>query len=219
MSLFLAAKLIAWGSHQHHPNTMTHFFSDHKPLIVLLSGWAGSGKDAAATLMVEEMGFMQHAFANSLKADVARTTGIPLENFHSHYAKNRSLATPCSKYPTAQTPRDVLIQHAAAARATDPDVFAKHVADSIRMDMTPRHVISDWRYPNEYEWLRGAFTCPILRVRVQRDSVVPLNDPTEHYLDEAPLDAILHNNGHIADLRDSIKTILHQQGTRIQVGR
>jgi hypothetical protein len=200
---------------------MAHFLSHNSPLIVLLSGWAGSGKDATATLMVEEMGFTQHAFANSLKADVARTTGISLETLHNHYSKNRPLVTPCSMYPTAQTHRDILIQHAAAAREADPDVFAKYVAESIHanMDIMHRHVISDWRYPNEYKYLRDTFQCPILRVRVQRDSVVPLNEPTEHYLDEEPMDAILHNNGHIADLRDSIKAILHQQGTRIQAGR
>jgi hypothetical protein len=32
-------------------------------IILMLSGWAGSGKDAAAALLLEEMGFIRFAFA------------------------------------------------------------------------------------------------------------------------------------------------------------
>jgi hypothetical protein len=183
-----------------------------QPLIVFLSGWAGSGKDAAATLMVEEMGFTRHAFADSLKEDVATRTNIPVATFHSHYAKNRPLEAPSPMYPTALTPRDLLIQHAAAARAANPDIYAEDVARSIGASHGQlRHVISDWRYPNEFDHIRGTMgdTATLLRIRVHRDSVIPIADPTEHYLDTETMDAVILNNGHISDLRDDIKTILY----------
>jgi hypothetical protein len=187
------------------------FHQQTKPLIVLLSGWAGSGKDAAAALMVEEMCFIRHAFADSLKHDVATRTGIPVATFHSH-AKNRSLADPHPDYPTAITPRDLLIQHAATMRLTNPNIYAEHVAAGILATNDLRHVISDWRYPNEYQHITevvGA-TATVLRGRIERASVTALDDSTEHFLDTEPMDFIIQNDGSISDLRDSIKNILYK---------
>ncbi len=50
----------------------------------------------------------------------------------------------------------------------------------------------------------------LLRIRVYRDFVIPSADPTEHYLDTEPMDAVILNNGHISDLRDSIKATLYK---------
>ena len=41
----------------------------HGMMIIMLSGWAGSGKDAAASLLLEEMDCVRFAFADSLKLD------------------------------------------------------------------------------------------------------------------------------------------------------
>jgi hypothetical protein len=186
------------------------FHSQTKPLLVLLSGWAGSGKDAAAALMVEEMCFIRHAFADSLKHDVATRTGIPVATFHS-YAKNKPFTNPPpAEYPTSQTPRDLLIKHAITMRSTNPDIYAEQVAADILTSHEMRHVISDWRYPNEYSHLHGATGFTVLRGRIVRSTVIPLNDPTEHYLDEEPMDFVIQNDGSISDLRDSIKNVLYK---------
>jgi hypothetical protein len=188
------------------------FHSQTKPLIVFLSGWAGSGKDAAAALMVEEMGFQRHAFADSLKHDVATRTGIPVATFHCHHTKNKPLTTPLpAEYSTAQSPRDLLIQHAAAMRATNPNVYAEAVAASILLNHGLRHVISDWRYPNEFEHIRDTLgpTFTLVRIRIERGSVTPSADPTEHYLDEVAMDTVIHNDGSISELRDAIRGALY----------
>jgi hypothetical protein len=193
----------------HQPHTMFH--QQTKPLIVLLSGWAGSGKDAAAALMVEEMCFIRHAFADSLKHDVATRTGIPVATFHSH-AKNKPLATQQPDYPAAITPRDILIQHAAAMRLTNPDIYAEHVSIRILEEKELRHVISDWRYPNEYQHISEVMgaTTTVLRGRIERANVTPLDNPTEHFLDTEPMDFVIRNDGSISDLRDSIKNVLYK---------
>lgn len=171
-------------------------------LVVLLSGWAGCGKDTAAALLVDELGFDRLAFADALKADVAARTGIPLAVFHSA-RKNEPLPT-----HEGQTPRDLLIARAAAVRATDPDAYARVVATQIADSGGGRYVITDWRFRNEYAVLCGDATTTILRVRVVRPDMQPMTDATEHELDNEVFDAVVQNEGSIRDLCDAMKTVL-----------
>lgn len=183
------------------------------PLIVLLSGYSGSGKDAAAALMMDELNFSRVAFADELKRDCARKTGIADHRFFSTSAKDHPLEEPCRAYPMAKTPRDILLMHALVARAADPDVYAKKVVDSIRsrilLGSTDRFVVSDWRYKREAACLAAAHpSATIVRVRIVRPSVIPSADPSEHDLDDASMDAQIENSGTISDLRDALKTVL-----------
>jgi hypothetical protein len=175
------------------------------PLVVLLSGWAGSGKDTAAALLVDELAFERVAFADALKADVATRTGIPLAVFHSA-RKNEPLDAPNAAFPGARTPRDCLIAHATAMRADNPDIYAAIVAAHIGAN-GGRYVISDWRFPNECAALcRHLEGATILRVRIVRPGMLPMADSTEHELDDAAFDAVIQNGGSISELRDRIKT-------------
>lgn len=190
---------------------MAHIYAQQTPLlVVLLSGWAGSGKDTAAALLADELDFARHAFADALKEDVAALTVIPVGVFHSA-RKNAPLVEPVAAFPGAHTPRDCLIARAAAVRAADPDTYAKVVAAQIKDAIGKRFAITDWRYVNEYEVLRRLLpvTATILRVRIERPEQTPLADPTEHYLNEHPFDAVVQNDGSISDLRDKIKAVVH----------
>jgi len=178
------------------------------PLLVMISGWARVGKDAAASLMTDEMGFRRLAFADALKEDVAAATDLPVETFHLA-SKDAPLANICRAYPTARSPRDLLLQHAAAARAKNPDIYATQVAEKIIDEGLSRIVISDWRYKREYNYLRSEFPeYRILRLRINRHGVSGSPEPSEHDLDEEPMDAIIQNNGGISDLRDLLKAAL-----------
>ncbi len=178
------------------------------PILVMISGWARVGKDAAASLMTDEMGFRRLAFADALKEDVAVATGLPVETFHLAI-KDKLLENPCKAYPTAKTPRDLLLQHALAARAKNLDVYAAQVAEKIIDEGLSRVVISDWRYKREYDYLAREFSdYRILRLRINRLGVSGSPDPSEHDLDEEPMDAIIQNNGGISDLRDHLKAAL-----------
>ena len=174
----------------------------------MISGWARVGKDAAASLMTDEMGFRRLAFADALKEIVSAETGLPVETFHLH-TKDAPLEHSCKAYPTAKTPRDLLLQHALVARAKNPDIYAVQVAEKIIDEGLNRIVISDWRYKREYDYLAREFPeFQILRLRINRQGVSGSPDPSEHDLDEEPVDAIIQNNGGISDLRDLLKAAL-----------
>ena len=183
--------------------------------ILMLSGWAGSGKDAAAMLLEEEMGWQRVAFADPLKTTVAEITGLPSELFFSA-AKDLPLppGTVCPLYPSARTPREILLQHAVRERAVDPDIYARTTVQKILESPQKKWVISDWRYQREWAFLVrcvrssvGARAC-IIRARVLRPGVVPSADLTEHDLDHAPMDLVIHNAGTISDLRDALRSVL-----------
>ena len=178
--------------------------------ILLVSGWAGSGKDAVAAAVT---GYRRVAFADPLKCHVAAIAGLLVSVFHDRAAKDRTLYRPCPSYPTARTPRDILLQHAAAARAIDPDVYAREIADEIRgRPDVRRWVISDWRYRREAMFLRSALPSEagydIIRVRVVRPGVVPSADETEHDLDDERMDHILQNTGTLDELQSKCNHIL-----------
>jgi len=158
--------------------------------------------------MTDEMGFRRLAFADALKEDVAVATGLPVETFHMA-SKDAPLTHVSKAYPTAKTPRDLLLQHALAARAKNPDIYATQVAEKIIDEGLSRVVISDWRYKREYDYLAREFPeYRILRLRINRLGVSGSPDPSEHDLDEEPMDAVIQNNGGISDLRDYLKAAL-----------
>jgi len=179
-------------------------------MVVLVSGWAGAGKDCAAALLVEECGFQRVALADALKEDVAKVTGLPLDWFYTA-DKDRPLPTPCAAYPTAKTPRDILLQHALVRRAVDPNVYSKGVAATIMDAPGTRFVVSDWRYLSEHKVLAeelGEFY-HIFRVRIERPGIRQSADPSEHDLDGLTMDYVITNDGTISDLRHAVKHFYH----------
>lgn len=177
--------------------------------VVLLSGWAGSGKDAAAAILVEEMGFRRFAFADALKEDVAQISGLPLATFHTA-AKDKPLEILCKTYPTAKTPRDILLQHARVQRAHNPDIYSGMVIDEIKASSIKKAVISDWRYHREYAHIYRELyeRMPLLTIRIIRPGIIPSPDLTEHDLDNYPFDVEIQNDGALGDLRVKLKAIL-----------
>jgi hypothetical protein len=181
-------------------------------LIVMLSGYARSGKDTAAALLVEEYGFQRLAFADPLKQDVSRRTGLPLEYFTT--ARKDEPLPPDAlhpDFPTAKTPRDMLIQHAAAERSRDNHIYARYVRDAIA-ESPPysRIVITDWRYRSEASVIAELIDAAnyVVYVRITRPDVSPSHDPSEHDLDSYPIDIRIMNSGGLRDLRQFLTTSL-----------
>jgi hypothetical protein len=186
-----------------------HEASEMTQIIVFLSGWAGSGKDTSAELLIEEMGFHRVSFADSLKEAVADSTGFPLRIFHDPRHKNDPLPVPHKKYPDCKTYRDILIAEAAAQRAKDPNIYVRTASKKIRSG-GGRIVITDWRYPNEYSFIKEAFPdATIITIRVDRQNVTPVADISEHLLDDYTFDVRIGNDGTITDLRYAIKYAIH----------
>lgn len=169
----------------------------------MLSGWAGSGKDAAASILMDELGFQRFAFADPLKHDVARETGLSLEHFYSRHLKDR----PIELDGKTTSPRALLIKAAADARAKYPNIYANMIADTIQRSGSHRIVISDWRYRKEYEVFQIAFN-KVVRIRITRPGIVQSPEPSEHDLDGEPMDIEIQNGGSLSMFRDALKDLV-----------
>jgi len=180
----------------------------------MLSGWAGSGKDAAASILMDELGFQRFAFADPLKHETARLTGIPLKHFYEPQLKDK----PIEFENKTTTPRTLLIRHAAEAREKYPNIYANMIADTIQRAGSKRVVISDWRYRNEYEVCRTFFE-QVIRIRITRPGVIQSPDPSEHDLDGEPVDIEINNGGSLGMLRSTLKELLRPYlSTRSNLG-
>jgi hypothetical protein len=181
----------------------------YNPIILLLSGYAGSGKDVVASLLMDEYGFIRHAFADALKLDCVHLTDLPLHAFHSE-EKDLPLPRRIATYPTARTPRELCIQHAVKVRSMDPDAYSRVVARDIQEQMKVgkrRFVISDWRFLSEIDYLTKCFpSVRIIRCRIIRPDISPMDIASEHELDNyAGFDRSILNNGSLTELRSSIR--------------
>jgi len=172
----------------------------HPNALVLLSGWAGSGKDTVGELLVREHGFQRLAFADALKLAVHRAHGIPLELMATQEGK-----ASVWQQDGSRTVRQVLIDHGMRERAKDPDVWARQVLQQV-LDAPPgsRFVVTDWRLPGEHRLLQSAGIMATT-VRVQRFGRPPLDDPTETALDAFPFDHTIDNRGTLEQLAGELQ--------------
>ena len=119
--------------------------------LIGLLGRRRAGKDTVAKDLVENYGFVRMAFADVLKEFCATRCSVPVALFHDDDAKD----APCRGLG-GKTPRQVIIEVADAARARDPDCWVKALAEKFKTihDAGRSVVLSDVRYPNEYEWVK-----------------------------------------------------------------
>lgn len=115
------------------------------PKIILISGYARSGKDTFAESLVQLLPVAHRvSFAYELKEIANKTLwmlGLNHINLHEDSDK--------VEY------RDILIGIARAARKAEPEIFARLACrriDDIR-DAGSHVIVTDWRYANEHEYL------------------------------------------------------------------
>jgi dephospho-CoA kinase len=176
---------------------------------VALTGRMRSGKDSAAAYLIEKHGFVRFAFADGLKR-------ICRDLFPDRFADGSK-------------PRTLLQGVGVAMREFDPDVWvnatmreiARYQYDTERtLWYRPNYVITDLRFPNEYERLR-AEGFVIIRVnasdetRIQRmiDAGDTFDDDTlthetEQHVDSFAVDYEIDNNGSLAELYAQVDEIM-----------
>lgn len=167
------------------------------PIIIALVGRAGSGKDLAAEHLVGHYGFVQGAFAESLKYMLEAhfvQRGVDYAHLHEPGEKD-------SKIPElGLSARELMQRLGDAFRAADRDYWVKALADTLglrdgplRAPVHDRIVISDCRHYNEAAWCA---TQGAVLVRLVRDSAAPVRAHiSEQAADQVPCNHTIHNNG------------------------
>lgn len=167
------------------------------PLIIALVGRAGAGKDLVAEHLVTYYGFVQAAFADSLKSMLEQhfvERGIDYAYLYEPGRKELTIPE------LGLSAREMMQRLGDCMRAADPDYWVKALADSLglhhgalRAPVHDRIVISDVRYLNEAAWCVGQ---QATLVRLVRANAAPVRDhSSEQQADQLPVDHTIVNNG------------------------
>jgi len=171
-------------------------------MIIGLTGYAQSGKDTVASILVENYGYQRVAFADPIRDLLYATNPMLKEGYRVKglvdvYGWDRVKVD----YPEA---RRLLQDLGVGARKTFGDMF--WVKQALRqVNPEGNYVITDVRYPNEAKAIREYSSSQIWRVR--RLGIDPVNShESESAMDGEKVDQIFVNNGTIDELNSLINT-------------
>lgn len=155
-------------------------------MIIGLNGYAGVGKDTLANYITQvDPSFKVKKFSGKLKLIAEILTGIPAANFESQEFKQRSIEG------WDMTVRDLLQRLGTDAIRDNlhEDAWVNALFNDYHQ--SDKWIITDMRFPNEYEAVKkfGGIT-----VRLNRSGIKPINShPSETGLDAYPFDYIYNN--------------------------
>ena len=184
-------------------------------MIIGLSGYARSGKDTVAEILVLNHGFKRLAFADNIRKAIIRLDPI-LENgkrisdmvdeYGWEIAKSYEEARRLLQVFGTEIGRDMFGQN----------FWVEQVFEEMNLyPMYDNFVISDVRFPNEADmiaWNQGEVW------RINRSSVSPINShPSELALDEYSFTRTLSNDGTIENLSREVSSILRGSDANISI--
>jgi len=168
-------------------------------MIIGLSGYARSGKDEVAKILVEEYGYTRAAFADKIREFLYETNpqigGNRLQHLIDTYGWEVAKSQPEVRH---------LLQSigVGARKLLGDDIWIYQVLKDLHP--SDKVVISDVRFKNEAECI-GARGGQLWRVK--RTGVEAVNSHvSEHDMDGYPVDKILKNEGTLEDLRTMVRT-------------
>lgn len=171
-------------------------------MIIGLTGYAQSGKDSVANILVENYGYQRVAFADPIRDLLYATNPMLKEGYRVKglvdvYGWDRVKVD----YPEA---RRLLQELGVGARKVFGDMF--WVKQALRqLEVEGNFVITDVRYPNEAKAIREHQGSQIWRVK--RSGVDAVNShESESAMDGEKVDQIFVNNGTLEDLKVLINT-------------
>jgi len=170
-------------------------------MIIGLTGFARSGKDSVAKVLVEHYGFTRVAFADKIRDLLVEMDPI-LENGHHLSSMLEDYGWELTK--AKPEVRRLLQSLGVGARKIFGD---NHwiVEATKNLDRTANYVITDVRFINEATWVKDVFGGQIWRV--ERPGVSAINNHvSESEMSTFTVDQIFTNNGTIEDLELMIKT-------------
>lgn len=172
---------------------MTH----HAPILIGLTGLAGSGKDTAADYLCANYGFMCTRFAGPLKAMIEQH--LAERGIHPQWMHNRTF----KEHPIpgiGLSARELMQRLGSAFRDADADYWVKALAQQLGLHDLPRSmpvhdriVVADTRYLNEAAWIHRLGGHVLRLHREQAAAVRP--HASEQEIANLPTSAELHNHG------------------------
>lgn len=169
-------------------------------IVILVSGYMGSGKDTFSEFLIKYLpDAKKYAFADSIK-EIAR------KYFNWDGIKD-------------EKGRQLLIGIGAAGREENPFIWAERVIEKIKEKKPAYAVISDWRFKNEHRKILEEFGFEnVVTIRIERNKVEPIDDISEHDLDNYPdFDFIIKNSSSLQELeKQAEKTAKYIKSLKIE---
>jgi phosphomevalonate kinase len=166
-----------------------------KRKILLIGGKIKSGKDYISDKLVRNGGWVKFALADPLKKITAEMYNIDIKHFKTQEGKTKL-------YIDGRTYRKLLIDTATQLKRTNKHYFTDLLIRRINEDDTTKDiVISDFRYPYEYERLNQKLG-PIFEIqtmKIVRKESENLEDPSETSLQDFVFDYTYLNNNSLSD--------------------
>lgn len=170
-------------------------------MIIGLTGYAQSGKDTVAQILVEDYGFKKVAFADKIRELLYEMDPMVKGEYHL-----KVLVDAYGWDIVKQTPevRRMLQNLGVSARKTFNEDF--WVQQALRpVHFTENWVITDVRFENEARIIKKYDNAQIWRIK--RPGVEAVNTHvSELELEHYKVDQILKNEGTLEDLKEKIKT-------------
>jgi hypothetical protein len=182
-------------------------------MIIGLTGYAQSGKDTVAKVLIEKYGYTRIAFADKIREYLYEMNPI-IDNVAGEPIFLKELIKRDDWEVAKKSPhvRRALQNAGVAARKVFGDTFWIYQALS---DVRPQDktVVTDVRFKNEADWIKD-FGGQIWRV--ERDGVAAINNHiSENEMDTYPVDFTIFNNGTLEELESIVTAravnLLHEQ--------
>jgi hypothetical protein len=169
-------------------------------MIIGLTGYARSGKDTVAKVLIENYGFTRIAFADPIRELLLEMNPI-LEN-------GSRLSSIINEYgweiTKAQTEVRRLLQTLGVGARK---VFGENhwVVEAFKnLDHSKNYVVTDVRFLNEADWIKEVYNGQLWRIK--RPGIGAINTHvSESEMDSYKVDQIFHNGSSVEDLEAMIK--------------
>ena len=172
-------------------------------MIIGLTGYAQSGKDSVANILVSNYGYTRVAFADPIRELLYQMNPAVKDGGYRVQSTVDAYGWDVAKTAFPEV-RNMLQNLGVGARKTFGDMF--WVQQALRQ-VSPEgnFVITDVRYPNEAKAIRAYEDSQIWRIK--RSGVDPVNThASETAMDGERVDQIFVNNGTLEDLQVLIST-------------
>lgn len=174
-------------------------------MIIGLMGYAQSGKDTVANILVENYGYTRVAFADKIRDFLYEINPIiSVTANEPMYLRGRVGRDGWDTAKKSPEVRRLLQDLGVGARNLFSDMF--WVQQALReVHFEGNYVITDVRFKNEAVSIKKYDNAELWRVK--RPGVDAVNGHvSEHELEGYPVDQIIYNNGSLSDLEDLVKT-------------